>query len=277
MNGDSHAEGYIWEKCHENTAVVGDRYLNGESDFEYGSRVGAWRILRLFKEFGYPFTLYGVAEAVAKNPAFGKACVREGCEIGNHALRWTGANPDRSMEEELEEIKKAILLLKEVTGEAPVGAYLGRIRPFTPALVAQAHKDLGIPLLWNSDCYNDDVPYWVDLPQEKNLPKEERTGMLMVPYCYTTNDYKFVSSYPGPGFSGAFAYEDYLKAEFDQLYSEGGKMMNIPMHARIMGKPGRTNALRNFMKYISEKEGVWVCNRRDIASHFAEKFPYEAK
>lgn len=77
-----------------------------------------------------------------------------------------------------------------------------------------------------------------------------------------------------PGFSG-FAYEEYLKLTFDCLYREGGKMMNIPMHSRILGKPGRSEALRNFMKYISEKEGVWVTTRRDIAKHFREKFPYK--
>jgi peptidoglycan/xylan/chitin deacetylase (PgdA/CDA1 family) len=107
------------------------------------------------------------------------------------------------------------------------------------------------------------------------LPDEEKEGLLIIPYNYTVNDYKFVSSTPGPGFPGVHAYLDYLKNEFDQLYREGGKVMNIPMHTRILGKAGRTNALREFMKYISSKPGVWVANRRDIAKHFREKFPYQ--
>lgn len=122
--------------------------------------------------------------------------------------------------------------------------------------------------------YNDDVPYWVDMPQEKDLPDEEKTGMLLIPYNYDCNDGKFHMS-PGFGSSVAESYEKYLKSTFDCLYREGGKMMNIPLHTRIIGKPGRSEALRNFMKYIAEKEGVWVTTRRDIAKHMHEKFPYK--
>lgn len=273
MNGDDRSEAYIWEKGGAATEKIGDRHLMSESEFEYGSRVGAWRLLRLFKEFNYPMTLYAVAQAFAKNPEFARACVRDGHEIANHGLRWINWG-ELDDNEQIEMIKKAVLLLKEYSGEAPVGAYIGRGNIRTPALVSEAHKQLGLPLLWESDCYNDDVPYWSDLPQEKGLPENEKEGLLMIPYAYVTNDYKFVASSPGPGFPGSLVYEDYLKQEFDQLYREGGKIMNIPMHSRILGKPGRTNALRNFMKYISAKEGVWVCNRRDIAKHFKSKFPY---
>lgn len=126
--------------------------------------------------------------------------------------------------------------------------------------------------LWQ--VYNDDVPYWMDMPQEKDLPDEEKKGMLLIPYNYDCNDGKFHMS-PGFGSSVAESYEKYLKNTFDCLYREGGKMMNIPLHTRIIGKPGRSEALRNFMKYISEKEGVWVTTRRDIAKHMREKFPYK--
>lgn len=273
LHGDDRSEAYIWEKGGAATERIQGRQLMSESDFEYGSRVGCWRVLRLMKEFGFNMTIYAVAQAFAKNPDFAKACVRDGHEVANHGLRWINWETF-SNEEQIEMIKKAILLLKESSGETPVGAYIGRCNLKTPALVHEAHKQLGIPFLWESDCYNDDVPFWVDLPQEAGKPDSEKEGMLMIPYAYVTNDYKFVASSPGPGFPGAFVYEDYLKQEFDQLYREGGKVMNIPMHARIIGKPGRINALRNFMKYISEKEGVWVCNRRDIAKHFREKYPY---
>lgn len=272
-NGDDRSEAYIWEKGGASTEVLNGRHLMSESEFEYGSRVASWRLLRLFKEFGWPMTLYAVATAFEKNPQFAKACVKEGHEIGNHGLRWLnwGALSD---EEQIEMIKKAILLLEEVSGEAPVGAYIGRGNVRTPELVKIAHNQLGKPLLWESDVYNDDIPFWRDCQHERDLPESEKQGLLMVPYNYVNNDYKFVASYPGPGFPGAFVYEDYLKNEFDQLYREGGRMMNIPLHTRIIGKPGRTNALRNFMKYISEKDGVWVTTRRDIAKVFAEQFPY---
>lgn len=272
-HGDDCSESYIWEKCGPATELKNARHLMSEGEFEYGSRAGCWRVLRLMKEFNFPMTLYAVAQAFAKNPDFAKACVRDGHEIGNHGLRWINWG-NCTDEEQIEMIKAAILLLEESSGEAPVGAYIGRGNINTPALVREAHKQLGKPFLWESDCYGDDLPFWVDLPQERELPDEEKEGLLMIPYAYVTNDYKFVSSNPGPGFPGAFVYEDYLKQEFDQLYREGGRMMNIPLHSRIIGKPGRINALRNFMKYISEKEGVWVTTRRDIAKHFQEKFPY---
>lgn len=272
LNGDDRSEAYIWEKGGESTEVLNGRHLMSESEFEYGSRSGSWRLIRLFKEFGWPMTLYAVGTAFKKNPEFARACVRDGHEIANHGLRWVNwATIDD--ETQIEMIKKAILMLEEASGEAPVGAYIGRGNIRTPELVKIAHDQLGYPLLWESDCYNDDIPYWRDTEHEKDLPDDEKNGLLMVPYNYVNNDYKFVASSPGPGFPGAFVYEDYLKNEFDQLYREGGRMMNIPMHSRILGKPGRTNALRNFMKYISEKEGVWVCNRRDIANHFKTNFP----
>ncbi|GMM46857.1 hypothetical protein DAPK24_034320 [Pichia kluyveri] len=273
LNGDDRSEAYIWEKGGATTEVLNGRHLMSESEFEYGSRAGAWRLIRLFKEFGWPMTLYAVGTAFQKNPAFAKACVRDGHEIGNHGLRWLQW-AHLSDEEQIEMIKQAILMLEEASGEAPVGAYIGRANIRTPELVKIAHEQLGKPLLWESDVYNDDIPFWRDCEHEKDLPNKEKKGLLMIPYNYVNNDYKFVASNPGPGFPGAFVYEDYLKNEFDQLYREGGRMMNIPLHTRIIGKPGRTNALRNFMKYISEKEGVWVCNRRDIAKHFQEKFPY---
>lgn len=274
LHGDDRSEAYIWEKGGKDVEVIGGRQMTSESEFEYGSRAGGWRLLKLFKEFNYPMTIYAVAQAIQKNPEFGKALVRDGHEIANHGLRWIhwGGVSD---EVQIEMIKRAVLLLEEVTGEAPVGAYIGRGNIKTPALVHEAHKQMNKPLLWESDCYCDDLPYWQDLPQEKELPDEEKKGLLMIPYNYTVNDYKFVASAPGPGFPGVHAYLDYLKNEFDQLYREGGKIMNIPMHSRILGKAGRTNALREFMKYIGSKPGVWVANRRDIAKHFQSKFPYK--
>lgn len=273
MNGDDRSEAHIWEKCAPNTERINGRHLVGESDFEYGSRVGCWRILRTMKEFGFPMTVYGVAQAFQKNPEFAKACVRDGHEIANHGLRWLSWEYS-SDEEQLEMIKTSLQMIKDVSGVAPVGTYIGRGNTKTACIAAQAHKEIGFPLLWESDINNDDVPFWVDLPQEKELPDSEKEGMLMIPYAYNTNDLKFVEQNSGAGFPGAFSYKDYLISEFNQLYHEGGRMLNIPLHARVIGKPGRTQALREFMEYISKKEGVWVCTRKDIATHFRAKFPY---
>ncbi|KIW78788.1 hypothetical protein Z517_08627 [Fonsecaea pedrosoi CBS 271.37] len=269
-NGDGHSEPYLWEKGASGGFKEGAPYVNAESEYEYGSRVGAWRLLRLFKEFGYQWTTYAVAQAMQLNPTFAKACVRDGHEIATHGLRWLDIW-DYDLQKEKDYIIQSLKVLKDVSGEMPVGAYYGRGTPNTKALFPEVFKEAGSEMLWNSEAYNDDVPYWVDLPAEKDLPDEQKKGMLILPYNYDCNDGKFHMS---PGFVGSDMYEKYLKATFDMLYREGGKMMNIPMHSRIVGKPGRSEALRNFMKYVQEHEGVWVATRRDIAKHFRAKFPY---
>ena len=181
---------------------------------------------------------------------------------------------DYTLEEDKKYIKDSWDALYKATGEIPVGFYFGRGTPNTHVLVPMVLKEMGQKLLYSSECYNDDVPYWVDLPQEADLPPEKREGMLMIPYNYDCNDGKF---HMAPGFmtSAGQTYESYLKSTFDMLYREGGKMMNIPMHSRIVGKAGRAEALRNFMKYISEKPGVWVTTRREIAKHYRTTFPYK--
>ena len=239
------------------------------------------------------------------NPTFAKACVRDGHEIATHGLRWLDIW-EYDLQADREYITKSLLALKEVTGEMPVGCYYGRGTPNTKGLFPEAWRDAGGEMLYCSEAYNDDVPYWLDLPAERSLKDEEKKGMLIVPYNYDVNgewrwtyqvqrklansflDGKFHMS---PGFVGSDMYEKYLKATFDMLYREGGKMMNIPMHryapvrdmstaaysrSRIVGKPGRSEALRNFMKYIQEKDGVWVTTRREIATHFKDKFPYKS-
>ncbi|RAO70614.1 uncharacterized protein BHQ10_006626 [Talaromyces amestolkiae] len=273
LDGDNMSEPYLWEKGSSGGYKENARYLNAEQDFEYGSRSASWRLIRLFKEFGWNFTTYAVAVALKKNPTFAKALVRDGHEIAAHGYRWLDVW-DYNLEQDKEYIKKTLLLLKEVSGEMPVGAYFGRGTPQTHMLFPEVWKELGAEFLWSSEVYNDDVPYWLDLPWEKSLKEEERTGMLLIPYNYDCNDGKFHMA-PGFGSSVAESYENYLKNTFDMLYREGGKMMNIPLHTRIIGKPGRCEALRKFMKYISEKPGVWVTTRRDIAKHYNEKFPYQ--
>ena len=153
---------------------------------EYGSRVGSWRILRLFKEFGWNFTTYAIAMAMEKNPTFAKACVRDGHEIAAHGYRWLDLW-DYTLEEDEANIVKALTTLEKVTGEFPVGYYFGRGTPNTKALFPEVYNKMGKKLLYSSEAYNDDVPYWIDLPAEKDLPDEEKEGMLIIPYCYDCN------------------------------------------------------------------------------------------
>ncbi|RMY41073.1 hypothetical protein D0866_00848 [Hortaea werneckii] len=189
-------------------------------------------------------------------------------------LRTTAYDGGDFSELELEEDKQ------RRRGSSPLGVYFGRrSTPNTPGALAEIFKEMhaehGTPkLLYSSECYNDGVPYWVDLPCEQDLPESERERMLLVPYNYDCNDGKF---HMAPEFmsSAGQTYEDCLKSTFDCLYRKGGKMMNIPLHSRITGKAGRCEALRRFCEYVSQKEGVWVTTRRDIANHYRTTFPYK--
>ncbi|KAK4987289.1 hypothetical protein LTR50_004715 [Elasticomyces elasticus] len=176
--------------------------------------------------------------------------------------------------EEKAMIRKGIESITKVCGAPPKGRYYGRLSPRSHALVWDVYKEMGIPLLWMSDSYADDVPYWKDVPSETG--KENPEGMLMVPYSYDCNDFKF--NVP-TGFSAPHDFYDHLKNAFDILYEEGTegmpKMMTIGLHCRITGKPARLAALKKFVEYIEGKERVWITTRTGIAEHFREKFPYK--
>lgn len=196
LEGDAHSEPYLWEKGSSGGHREGARYLNAEQDFEYGSRVGVWRLMRLFAEFDWKITVYAVARAMQLNPEFGKYCVQTGHEIANHGMRWLDFH-ELDPEQDKQYVKDSQRLLYEVTGEFPVGVYFGRSTANTPGRLAEdfkeMHKELGTPkLLYSSECYNDDVPYWVDLPYEEDLPDEEKEGMLLV----VSVDYSRMSNPP---------------------------------------------------------------------------------
>lgn len=145
----------------------------------------------MFKEFGWQWTTYAVAQAMQVNPNFAKACVRDGHEIATHGLRWLDIW-DYDLQKEKDYIIQSLKVLKDVTGEWPVGAYYGRGTPNTKALFPEAFKEAGTEMLWNSEAYNDDVPYWVDLPAEKDLSDDQKkvchfpyTHMLQWPQAGT--------------------------------------------------------------------------------------------
>lgn len=128
--------------------------------------------------------------ALGRNPSFAKALVREGHEIAAHGLRWLDVW-EYGLEEDRKYIKETILMLERVTGVVPKGAYFGRGTPQTHALLPECWREVGSELLWSSECYNDDVPYWLDLPWEREMPEEERKGMLLIPY-----NVSFTSRFP---------------------------------------------------------------------------------
>jgi len=168
-------------------------------------------------------------------------------------------------------VKKCIEAITTTTGGVPPkGWFAGRGSPNSVGVVWEAFQEAGIPLKWEADAFNDDVPYWVDVALEEGMA--ERKGLIILPYAYETNDMKFV----GMGNYGGSTWEDLLKQTFDMLYEEGGKVMSVGIHPRLTGKPGRAKMLQRFLEYISKKEGVWVATREQIAEHFEQTYPYKA-
>jgi putative urate catabolism protein len=250
LDGDSGAETFLSEiiNC---APVEGARHKSVESIYEYGSRAGVWRLLRLFKEYDMPVTIFAVALALQKNPDIVKAFLKDGHEIASHGYRWINyQNVDENTERE--HMKKAIKIITELTGERPFGWYTGRTSPNTRKLV----KEEG-GFLYDADDYSDDLPFWDE-------------DQLIIPYTLDANDMRFASP---QGFNSGDQFFSYLKDSFDTLYQEGQKtpkMMSVGLHCRLIGRPGRIASLERFLRYIKEHEKVWVCRRVDIARHWHE-------
>jgi putative urate catabolism protein len=259
LNGDAGSEVYLTE-VPGGQPVMGARDLSTESQYEYGSRVGVWRILRLFAERKINFTCYGVGLALERNPGVAKAMAAAGHEIASHGYRWINYR-DVPEEVEREHLHKAIAAIERLTGQRPLGWYTGRISPQTRRLVAEEGG-----FLYDSDAYNDDLPYWVEIAGK---------GHLIIPYTLDNNDMKF--SVP-PGFSSGDGWFNYLKDAFDVLRKEGQRqprMMSIGLHCRLAGRPGRFAALERFVDYVQSHKDVWVCKRVDIARHWRQVHPFK--
>ncbi|KAG8673057.1 hypothetical protein FPOAC1_006360 [Fusarium poae] len=271
-NGDEISETTLRE--FPGTVRINERDYNAESEYEYGSRVGFWRLFKLFNKNNMKFTLYAVAQALEQQPEVATRCVQEGHDVASHGYRWVDHH-EWPIEKEKEYIRKGINSLKSLTGYVPKGWYYGRPSPRSRTLVPQVYQEMGEELIWASDTYADDVPYWIDLPSERNEPSPK--GCLMVPYSYDCNDFKF---HTVTGFNDPDGFYTHLKNAFDVLYGEGEdgepKMMTVGLHCRIIGRPGRFKALKDFVDYIALKDGVWVATRTEIAEVFKAQFPYNS-
>ena len=258
LHGDAHAETYLQEVVGA-PAIQGARNLQVESIYEYGSRAGFWRLMRLFQEFDIPVTVFAVAMALERHPAAAAAIVAAGHEIASHGWRWIDyqAVPE---DEERDHIRRAFETLARVTGTPPLGWYTGRLSPNTRRLVAE-HGGF----LYDADAYNDDLPYWV---VEAGKPH------LVVPYTLDVNDMKFGTA---QGFNQGEDFFIYARDAFDTLYAEGAtqpKMMSVGLHTRLIGRPGRIQGLRRFLQHVRAHGDVWVCRRIDIARHWIAWHPF---
>ena len=132
-----------------------DRHMSIESLYEYGSRAGLWRVLRVFERRGIPLTIFAVALAMQRNPEAVVAFGELGHEIACHGLRWKSyQHIDRDTERA--HMAEAVQILRELTGSTPLGWYTGRDSPHTRELVVE-HGGF----VYDSDSYADDLPYWV--------------------------------------------------------------------------------------------------------------------
>jgi putative urate catabolism protein len=263
LHGDRASEAFLSEIVGAQP-MEGVRHMSMESIYEYGSRVGVWRILQLFKKFDFPLTVYGVAMAMERNPAAIEACMKDGHEIASHGWRWIHYQ-HTPIDTEREHMQRAIEIHKRITGERPLGWYTGRTSPNTRALVVE---DGGF--VYDADDYNDDLP-WYDTRYRKKSGEPQ----LVVPYTLDANDMRFAAI---QGFNSGEQFFQYLKDSFDVLYAEGARtprMMSVGLHCRLVGRPGRLASLERFLRYISSKKKVWVTRRIDIARHWLKHHPHE--
>ncbi|MEZ9556420.1 allantoinase PuuE [Vibrio splendidus] len=259
LHGDDESEAFLSE-IPSAQPIKGERHMSMESIYEYGSRAGVWRVLRLFDEYEIPLTVFAVAMAIERHPEVAKAMVEAGHEICSHGYRWIDYQYiDES--EERDHMTKAIEIIQQVTGQRPQGWYTGRTGPNTRRLVAEEGG-----FLYDSDAYDDDLPYW---HTETGHPQ------LVIPYTLDVNDMRFSTA---QGFNSGEQFFQYLKDTFDTLYIEGEtapKMMSVGLHCRLIGRPGRIAALRRFLDYVKQHDSVWLCRRIDIANHWHQHHPYQ--
>ena len=260
LHGDAASEAFLSEIVGAQP-WPGQRHWNMESIYEYGARSGFWRLYRLFTELKLPITVYGVATALARAPEQVAAMIEADWEIASHGLKWIEYK-DFTREEERAHMEEAIALHRTVVGSAPQGWYTGRCSVNTVDLVAEQGS-----LTYCSDSYADDLPYWYDAGKKP---------LLIIPYTLDANDLRFAIP---AGFNSGDPFFTYLKDSFDVLYREGvegaPKMMNIGLHCRLVGRPGRFAALQRFLDYAMGHSDVWFAKRIEIADHWIKAFPHQ--
>ncbi|HEX7441390.1 MAG TPA: allantoinase PuuE [Caldimonas sp.] len=266
LHGDPASETFLSEII--GAQAFETRHLSMESMYEYGSRAGAWRILREFETRGLPLTVFGVSMALQRNPELTRAFLEAGHEIACHGWRWIHYQ-HMSEAKERQHIDIGTRIIRDLTdGAWPLGWYTGRDSPNTKRLVA----DQG-GYAYDSDYYGDDLPFWMLVGKSDGTTLQR----LIVPYTLDTNDMRFASM---QGFNTGDHFLAYLKDAFDVLYAEGDpggldrpKMLSIGMHCRILGRPARFHALQRFLDHVQCHEHVWITRRIDIARHWMQVHP----
>ena len=257
LHGDAASETFLSEIIGA-AAFEGRRHMSMESIYEYGSRAGFWRLMRLFEDRKLPVTMFAVGMALERHPDAARAMVELGHEVASHGWRWI--NYDQIDEAtERDHMHRAIDSITRLTGQRPLGWYTGRTSEQTQRLVAEEGG-----FLYDADSYADDLPYWVKVGER---------DQLIVPYTLDANDMRFATA---QGFNTSDQFYAYLRDSFDTLYAEGEtapKMMSVGLHCRLAGRPGRMAGLRRFLDHVQSQDKVWICRRVDIARHWRAVHP----
>jgi putative urate catabolism protein len=256
LNGDAQSEAHLHE-LYGRPSRVDERDRSIESMYEYGSRAGVWRILELFESRGLPLTAFAVGRALELTPEIGHALRDAGHEVAGHGYRWLDY---RNIPEdtEREHIQRTVDVIEQLCGKRPVGWYTGRVSHNTRRLLREQGG-----LLYDSDAYNDDLPYWL----------AGSPAHLVIPYTLVNNDARYLMPH---GYACGDDFFVILKDAFDQLWQEGAqypKMMSVGLHGRISGHPARAAALARFLDYVQSYDSVWVCRRAEIARHWMTEHP----
>jgi allantoinase len=265
LHGDAGSERFLSEIIGAESYPA--RHMSMESIYEYGSRVGVWRILREFERRGLPLTVFGVSMALQRQPELVAALLALRHEIACHGWRWIHyQNVDERTERE--HIRLGTEVLQQLTrGQWPLGWYTGRDSPNTRRLVVEQGG-----YEYDSDHYGDELPFWMKVP----LSEGGSAQQLIVPYTLDANDMRFATP---QGFNTGDHFFEYLRDSFDLLYAEGAerpRMMSVGMHCRLLGRPGRMRGLQKFLDHVAAHDRVWVCRRIDIARHWRREHPFTA-
>jgi peptidoglycan/xylan/chitin deacetylase (PgdA/CDA1 family) len=253
-DGDANNEGMT-----EISYSMPDEYrdLASESMYEYGSRAGVWRMLGVFDEYQVKTTFYAAAVALERNPEVGRWLQREGHEPCSHGWRWEEVwLLDR--DEERRRIDLMVESFRQTCGRRPVGCY----HRYAPSVHTRELLVEEGGFLYDSDAYNDDLPYFVEV---------KGTPHLVVPYSLAYNDSRFVFA---QGFGAPSQYVEMVTRGLNELRREARagspKMLSLGTHARFMGQPGRISALREVIEHCQEAGDVWIATREEIARWWIE-------
>lgn len=260
QDGEGYTETGLTEASTSSQGLKG-RDLAGEGMFEYGSRVGFWRIQRAFLERGLPLTVFGCALALERNPLAAQAIRAAGWDVCCHGWRWV-RHFQLSEAEEREHIQKAVSSLKRTVGERPAGWYCR----YGPSVNTRRLLIEEGGFTYDSDYYGDELPFWQTVQGKPHL---------VVPYSLTNNDGKYAA-----GMVHSDQWFGLVRDAFDVLYKEGAtqpKMMSVGLHQRLIGHPGRMAGLWRFLDHVLKHKGVWVTRRLDIAKHWIATHPYSGK